>query len=104
MIGGWLFGLLVVAAVIAWWLRRRGTWSPSDTGGEDGFVVTFDDGEITATRGVVTRAVHAAFADVAAWRRLSGEVRCRGDRLSFSGDLDEPARQQLRNAWVLGRG
>lgn len=100
---GALFSLLVVAAVVAWWLKRRAARGddPGEDAGPFRFRVRFRAGKVRSVEGQIARATLAAFEDIAAHADLTGEVRLVGlAELQFSDEIPAFARQQLRNALV----
>jgi len=97
---GFAFALLVVAAVVAWWLKRPASSaeaSPMFT--TTVFRVVFRGGRVTKIEGRIPRATLSAFEDIASHAELNGEVRLTGiAELHFSDEIRPEIRQQLRNA------
>ncbi len=90
---------LLIGGAIVWSLYRAARPRPV-------FVIDITDGEPRAVAGTVTSAFLALLREVAADHRIrSGQVcgRALGRRirLEFSRQIPEPARQRVRNWWVL---
>jgi hypothetical protein len=100
--GGLVFALLVVAAVVAWLWKRRSTGDGATFVPEaPGFRVAFRAGRVARIDGRIHRATLSAFEDIAAHAELSGEVRLTGIAdLEFSDEIPPGVRQQLRNALI----
>ena len=94
-----VFFELALVSVVVWgiWIACRPRAA---------FVVQIRNGVPRVTRGQITRAFVQEVGEVCQRHAVGhGEVRGVADgrriTLSFSGDLPEPCRQQLRNLWNL---
>lgn len=90
--------IVLLLTALAWvvWRTRRGSAV---------FVIQIRDGRASALQGAVTNEFLAIVEELAAQHHLdAGEIRgqARGPRirLSFSRDIPDDLRQQLRNWWV----
>jgi hypothetical protein len=99
-----LFSALVIVAVVIW-LARRLVPAAGASAGAPAWWMRFLDGRVTESHGRIPRPVYNAFEEVGARAAITGEVVLAADgALAFSPTIPEAVRQQLRNAYVAGRG